>query len=272
MTISVIPTPDTAVAVPRIRINVSSTAGSPSPVPNNSALEVFRIHPDGSRWKVIGESGDRMMAGSAVVFDYHPPFNVGISYLARAAGQESAAVGTIHGSGEAWLLNAYDPEKSLAPVYIADLVEDSLLWRGQLVDIPGNPYPVPRSFGVRGAGGGTLTIGVDPVTVPDVIAMVARSEPLLLNIPPRDGWPVSWKWIQPLDITPGADGTVDAPGGKAGYPYRTFTVPYRAIAQPTADLTPVWTDADLTAAYPTDALVIAAYVTDRGRTINVPGT
>lgn len=270
MTLSVVAASDSAFV--RVRLTVSSTTSSPLATPEGSTVKLFRIHQDGSRYRVLTSANPRIVGGSFVDFDYHAPFNVPVKYVVQAGSNESAASGVVWVvSHQPMLISSGEPEKSIVPVYVDKLGDLALPWNGQMVQVAQSAYPVPRSFGYRGAGSSSLRIGVLPESVPDVLALVANSSQLLLNFPPQDGWDVSWLWIQPLDITKSNPGDNNMSRGAASYPYRYFDIPYAIVDVPDVDVVPIWTDGDLVAAYPTDALAMAAFPHDYGRTFNVPG-
>lgn len=272
MTLSLTVASDTGIEVPRIRLTVASTPSGAKPVPTNSYVRFYRVHPDASVWPVITEANTRISAGSAVVDDYHCPFNLAVAYYVEAAGYQSDWVRDgYNGSDVAWLINSFQPERSVALAYVSDIANEQLPWMGSVIDIPRNPYPVTRSFGARSAGRSSITVAVEAGREELIRTAISKAEPMLLNIPPAAGWPVSYQWIQPLDVELGNEGATTIPGGKAGYPYRVAVIPYVKIRQPDFDLAPPWTDGDLVAAYPTDSAVTAAFATDRGRTLNIPG-
>lgn len=270
MTLTVAAVSDSSVL--RVQLTVASTTGGALPTPEGSAVVFYRIHEDGTRWRVLTGATPRIVGGAYIDFDYHAPFNVPVTYVVQAGGNESAPSGEAWViSDSPWLISSSVPELSFAPAFVDDLGDESLPWNGQLVEVAQSAYVVPRSFGYRGAGTSSLRVGVEPADVAALKALVADSSQLLLNFPPQPGWDVPWVWVQPLDITKSNPGKNDNAGGAAAYPYRMFNIPYAVVDVPDLDVTPVWTDGDLVAAYPTDALALAAFPHDYGRTFNVPG-
>lgn len=270
MTLTIAAVADTVAL--RVQLTVASTTGAPLATPEGSTVTVLRVHEDGTRWRVLTETNPRITGGSYIGFDYHAPFNVPVRYVVQAGGNESAVSGEAWVISDApWLISSSIPERSLMPAFVDNLGGRKLPWNGQLVEVAQSAFPVPRSFGYRGAGSASLRVGVYPEDLPALRLLVSDSSQLLLNFPPRDGWDVTWLWVQPLDIDEDNPGTNDMPRGAAGYPYRMVSIPYAVVDSPDLDLTPVWTDGDLVAAYPTDAAVVAAFAHDFGRSFNVPG-
>lgn len=262
---------------PRVRVDVASTAAGPLPVPNNSMVQVFRTHPDGSVHRVLSVANDRLIGGAATVFDYAPPFNIPLSYSARAASQTSASVTAwVPVTDQAWLVHPSDPSLSVRCAYVDGLGDPKLAARVGVYEVHNSRYPVTRSAGRRSAPEQTLTVGVTPEQLPALTndvgtGLLDDSGAILVNLPPQAGWDVTWRWVQPLDVSIHNPGSNDAWGGSAGYPYRILSIPYRVVGDPTADIVPVWTIADEVAEFATITAAMAAFATCGGQATNTRG-
>lgn len=242
---------------PRVRLDVASTTGGPLPVPGGAPVAVVRVHEDGSRWPVLLENGARLGGGSWAGFDYHAPFNQLITYVAQAAGFESAqsVVTELVNDSTTWLIHASDPSLSLIPDKVREIGDLTYASDAEQFDVYGSQYPVTVSSGFRKAAASTLTVVVAAGSVAAVRALLADSGPILVNTPADDGWDVTWLWVQPGAVT------ISNPANMTAYPWRRVSFPFQHIGAPDIDVTPVWTCDDVVATYATCNAVVAAYST-----------
>lgn len=248
---------------PRVRLDVAATTSGPLPVPGGAPVAVVRVHEDGSRWPVLLENGARLGGGSWAGFDYHAPFNQLITYVAQAAGVESAqsVVTELVNESTTWLIHASDPTLSLIPEVVTKIGDLDYESDAQVFDVFNSPFPVTVSSGFRKAAASSMELMVLREDVAAVRALFADSGPILLNTPATDGWDVTWAWVQPGAVkigNPGADGFSRGP---VNHPLRAVSFPFKLIGAPDLDVTPVWTCDDVVATYATCNAVVAAYST-----------
>ncbi len=254
MTLTLTAVQDFSGAAPRIKLDLSST------LLGSEWVSIMRTHEDGESYKVIMDSNSRLSSGLlSAAFDYHPPFEQELSYVAVTANETSNAVVVTARSTTAWLCHASDPTLSIEVAYIPEdgLGDDDVADGSGVFTIRGSNRPavvwddtVSITSSVR--------LGILPEQQSAVLKLARSGGPLLLNIP--KGLDVDWRWIQPkLKINRGLGKT--ASGGSQGYPYRMIEIGYTWVRQPDVDVVPEWSYADLNAAFPTLQASMDAYAT-----------
>lgn len=262
MTVSVVAVPEDVVngdlVQRRVRLTLTSTvSGSGEPV------TVWRVHEDGSEHRVIVPTGTRLSGGSTVVLDYHAPFNQSISYRAETATQTGPVSDpTAVVSKRPWILVADEPELSLPAAYVDDLGDEGAGYEGAATS---RWVGTGRKTGISDRTvdlSSSLVVAFLPKHLAAWRRLLHRGDALLVNLhEPR--WDRQWFWVMPTRVTIQNPGEKDNRfGGKAGHPFRLASFDYDPIDPPDTDLTPLWTDGDVAAAFATDALMEAAYASD----------
>jgi hypothetical protein len=250
--ITVVGAADYDVDVPRIELTVTATPSVTAP------LSVYRIHEDGSEWLLLSEDAPQLIGGTWVGFDYHPPLEQDCTYRAETAAESgtSTAMSMPAGVNVTWLVHPSEPALSVQ-------VDRVISWSppvhppvSLMTRILGSSRPVHQSDSPRQALSGSITIACDSLAAENAMyALLADGGPILLNSSrDRD---FQWLWVQPGDVS-----VENAAGSYLGYPSRRFVIPLQATTQPDVDVTPVWTDGDLTATGWTSAEAEAMYATD----------
>lgn len=271
MTLTITAVPDSSSDSPRVRLDVDSTTSGPLPIPGGAPVGVVRVHSDGSRWPVLLENGARLGGGSWAGFDYHAPFNQLVTYVAQAAGFESAASGVVElpNGSTTWLIHASTPELSLIPEMVTVIGDQDYESDADTFDVFNSPFPVTVSSGFRKSAASTIELLVLPSQVGAVLALLADSGPILINTPGTEGWDVTWAWAQPGAVKISNPAPANYVVGATKYPYRKVSFAFRHIGAPDIDVTPVWTCADVVATYATCAAVVAAYSTCENLALDV---
>ncbi len=260
---------------PRLRVDVNSTPSGPLPVPNGSTVAVYRVHEDGSRFRVITEVNARLVGGSWAGFDYHAPFNQAVTYVAVAAGQESAASGPQYLLSDAtWLIHSADPTLSV----MVDAVTKVDPFTRKATAARHEVFGKPTRFvsGERRKGRtGSIEIVCDTVENEQAVYDLLEDDtPVLINTPAaRD---LTWLWVQFGDDTPVLINTAEPrdltwswvqfrdeshanPGSKVTVLYRLVSVGFEETDQPDVDLSPPWTYGDIDATYASYTAIDAEY-------------
>jgi hypothetical protein len=261
VTLTITPTVDFSLP-PRVRLDVAAGISGPLPVPAGAPISVVRVHADGSRWQVILENNARLGSGTWAGFDYHAPFNQSVTYIAQAAGFESAAsaIREIPNDSTTWLIHSSDPTLSFTPELVTKLGDLEYESDAQVFNVYNSPFPVTVSSGTRKAASSSIEFMVLRQDIGTVQALFADSGPILLNTPSVDGWDLTWVWIQPGNVKI-SNPSPSSNMGPARHPLRTVSFPFQLIGAPEIDTTPIWTCDDVVATYATCNAVVAAYST-----------
>lgn len=209
---------------PAILVSVSSSPALTAP------LVLWRVHEDGSRWRVLVEANANVIT-TWTGFDFHAPFNGMVTYTAEAGGLSGSSAATMLVSDTGvWLIHASDPSLSV-PV-------DKVIGPAQPYKYPsqtqsfrplGSKLPVQRHDFPRGGESGQITIKcVDEAGRAAVKACLADNGVTLLNTPFTDD-DIGWKWVQ-IDDT-----ELSNPGGAIPFGFRYVVLPYREVRQPDVD-------------------------------------
>lgn len=270
MTIKVTPEVDTLIDRPRIRLTVVGTSASPNAVGTSALVALWRVHPDGTRHRVILQNNPRLSGGSFIDFDYAAPFNRPVSYIASSSGFESDPAPMILPCDKSWLIHPTNPDLSVQVGYIksfGDIGNDS----SAVLSYPfRGAAPIRISEGARRTNDGELSLIVQSEQMAVALkGLFADDSPVLFNLTGPDLntiWrPENWAWI-----SPGKTALVDPVNGASDIRY--FTIPYTIIATPDGVALPTWTCDDVTAAYATCTAVAAAYASCDALTTNTLGS
>lgn len=227
----------TGTAPPAVLVDVAS---APSVT---AEVKVWRVHPDGSRWRVLSTS--RVLIGSWSGIDYHPPFNVPFRYVAEAAGQVSPASPELFVPSDVlWLVHASTPALSRpVRVVVAMGARKKPARRARYAVLPASqdeePLPVVRSDSRRGPESGDLTILAFDAQECEAFEQLLARTPVLLNSHRSDI--VRWQWIDPGDLT------IAAPDDFYGVAYRQLSFSWEACRAPSSDVAPLRTFGDIRA-------------------------
>jgi hypothetical protein len=254
--IAITATVDTALAQPRIRLNVTTNTTDSMPVSPSAAVTVSRLDPDGATRNVIVLANPQLSGGTWVDFDYHAPFNRSVSYVATAGGYTSAGATITLTSVVSWLMHPLNPALSVQVdqvLELADTTQDSTAILSYAFQ---SAVPIALSEGVRHSPAGALTVlSYTPSNQTALKALLSDSGPILLNLAGPDAgaawWDVSWAWVQP--------GQVTYPKQQLRNDFRTTVIPYTQIDTPAGAEITLWTVADVVATYATVASVVAAF-------------
>jgi hypothetical protein len=224
-----------------VKLTVTSTTGTPNPIPANTLLTLWRIHPDGSEHRVIAASEVRVIGGAAATFDYHPPYNVPITYRVEAAGVAVVSGPVFVQCGSTWLISASTPALSVEVPQVAAIGELSRPTRsGEFVPIGGESIFI--NDGRRGGKVGSMAIRLPYELADAVWDLLDDDGVILINTPGTAGWDIKWQWVQVQDQGFANQGQV------VWFRNRVFTLPFKASGDPDVDLVNPW-NAGVAAAY-----------------------
>lgn len=207
-----------------IRVSVSSSPSLTAP------LVLWRVHEDGSRWRVLVEANANVIT-TWTGYDFHAPFNQMVTYTAEAGGLSGSSAATMLVSDAGvWLIHASDPSLSV--------LVDNVIGPPQPYKYPsatqsfrplGSKLPVQRHDFPRGGESGQITIKCDSEAARAAVkACLADNGVTLINTPNSDD-DIGWKWVQ-IDDT-----ELSNPGERISAPFRLFALPYKEVRQPDVD-------------------------------------
>lgn len=239
--------------VPTVKLVGTSTTGSPKAVPNNTLIDVFRNHADGSRHRVLTEQSPRLIGGGWAWLDVHCPYNQAVTYDITAAGSTSTSNQVFLPSKRTWLLHPSRVDLAVMVTKVRLIGNRSTQSRAEkFTPIGGKPFYI--SDGARDGVSGSISFRVSNES--PYKALFAGDSLILINTPNTAGWDVGWMWVQPGNVE-----YANPADGRVSYPYRHVTMPYDESADPDVDLEPSWTFDDVTATYATFNALQAAYAT-----------
>jgi hypothetical protein len=250
MTLGLTAVPWFADGPPSVKLTATSTTGGPSPVPNNTLIDVWRVHADGTRHRVLTEQGPRLIGGGWAWLDVHCPYNQSVSYEVTANGFTAASGPVFLESDTTWLIPPSDPGMAVMVEQVAAVGARSTQSRAARFQPIGGPA-VFLTDGYRDGCSGSLTLRVsDEQPLRDLFA---DDGVVLINTPGTAGWDLSWLWVQPGQVS------YDNPALVNSYAKRLVTVPFEESADPDVDLVPAWVSGDAADSFATSALLLAAY-------------
>lgn len=270
--ITITATVDTAVAQPRIRLDVVANATAPGVDPGGR-LSLYRVNPDGTQKRVIVDANATLIGGSWSGFDYHCPFNQQVQYIASASAVNSSMTPATLPSTVSWLIHPNNPALSVQLDAVADFADQAFDGSAVLSFPYSGVYPISLTEGVQRAPTGQLTARVDSQAKAQALqALLADGGPMLMNLASKDPgawWDQPWAWIQRATVTP------LNPAKNLNGTSRKFVIPYQVIDTPAGAALPLWTCDNVTATYATCDQVTTTYSSCSGlatNTINTPAS
>lgn len=254
MTVTALPDYSTVNGCPRVRLTATSTLGG------SAWVSLWRVHADGSRYRVIVDRNARLTGGSWTGFDYHAPLNVMVTYEATTASETGVSGLAWVSSDSGWLVHATDPDRSMRIEFLPDdgLGDDEFASKAGVFEIVGSDRPA-SVWDDSVTISSSARLGFLAEDAGSAQALLRSGGPLLLNLP--EAWDVTWRWVQAKSMTLQRNAGVVAFGGKAGYPYRHLSFSYTWVQQPRIDLTPQWSYDDTSTAFVSLNALEAAYAT-----------
>lgn len=249
MTITVTPTVEASNVPPRVRLNVSASAGETSTV-------VTRLDPDGRRVPVRTSDGNplALSGGVGLLYDYEPWFGYAVSYSSIESSATVSAQVTVP-SSRVWLIHPGLPSLSM-PIDLRVGSLDDELWdveAGMHWPI-GREFPVPRTGGTRRAPASSVTVAIESLTELEALRTVVRDAGvLLLNVPANLSL-----GIDPCYISVGSirNKRVTNIGSD---PYRAVELPYQEVDRPVGGSQALRTYVDVLADNSTYASLMTRY-------------
>jgi len=253
VTLSIVATPVVG-SPPSVLLSVTGTVSSPA-VDLNGAVALVRIHADGSRHAVITEYDPHLLSGLWAVTDSHPPYNQAVTYEVTV-GSVTASVAAVVMSSVTWLVPAGEVEMAAACRVVTEISEVSYPEVGGVFPIlNGKTISVTGSDPVGGASG-SMTVYAESASDRDaLVSLLRRGGPILIDAPGDPGWDVRWMWV----TTSGLKTSTPERWNRGKQPERYISFSFTEIEDPDVDLIPIWTDADMEAAFASDAAGEAAF-------------
>ena len=259
-TVTVVPTVELTNVPPRVRLDVTDTG-----TPNLFATTVNRLDPDGVLRPVRTTDGNPLTLSTSgsdrvgLLYDYEMPYGASVSYsTVESPGTVSAAV-TVDES-RAWLVHPGVPALSM-PITIASIGARTRRAQRGIFYPMGRSTPVVQTDGQRKAA--EYSLNIYTATDDDrgrIDALFEDAGVLLLNVPASKGWGITAEYVSVGDMSEARVANF------LGYTDRTWELPLVVVDRPSggsqsqrtlADLLVYPTLADLQAAYPTLADVLA---------------
>lgn len=247
MTVTVTPTVELSNVPPRIRLDVSASAGETS-------ATVTRLDPDGRTVPVRSSDGAPLpISGTtALLYDYEMQYGAAVSYSSlQSPATVSAQVAV--GESRVWLIHPGVPELS-QPLTVAELSERKRPVQQGVYRPMGRRYAVVQTDGQRKAPEFTLSIytatGAERDAVEDLLEDAGT---LLLNVPAGKGWGIG------ADYVAVGDSTESRYGRFLGYSDRRWDLPLVVVGRPFGGTQSQRTYVDVLATYTSYTQVQAAY-------------
>lgn len=249
MTVTVTPTVEASNVPPRVRLNISASAGETS-------TTVTRLDADGNVRTVRTADGapQQIISGSALLYDYELPYGLAASYSSIESPATTSAQVTVDES-RVWLVHPGVPDLSIPIEFRIDSF-DAEDWD---VD-EGVFYPMARSSavvqtpGVRRSAESSFTVAVSSQDELRALRdILTDTSSLLLNVPVSLGIGVDACYI--------AVGKVRnaRPSNIGTDPLRDVVLPYRVVDRPAGGSQSQRTYTDILAGYASYAAVQAQY-------------
>lgn len=251
MAITVTPTVDAANTPPRVRLDVSASAGETS-------TTVIRNNADGTTAPVRTTDGNPLplSAGAALIYDYEPAYGTAVSFSSlESPGTVSAQV-TVPASS-VWLIHPGVPAASV-PVTLrrGSLVGATYAVKRGVFEPMGRKNSVVFTDGARHSAADQIVVGCSSFDQFDALmAVLGDASTLLLNIPADRGWRF------PTCYVDFGDAKVSSPTGLVVDTYADVTLPFTVADRPVGGSQSQRTWADVVASNATWAAVVAKYPT-----------
>ena len=240
---------------PRMLVTVTATGSSGT----TDVVDVFRVHADGERFRLITSDRPYISGGSWAGYDYHAPFNQAFHYRVESGGEAAESASTSQVSHYVWLLHPEDNAKSVlvdrSAVHLGEMGDPAYDSRATLVDILDSKRPVSLGDWRRAGEKRDLSIVcMTEAALAKVEGLLADDGPILISTPygPSD---IGWRWVQPAGYTP------DNPAGRRINHRRVVKFAYVECSQPDIDALAEWTSDDLAATGWTSDVAVTKYVT-----------
>lgn len=236
---------------PAVKLVATSTTGGPSPIPNNTLIDVVRVHEDGTRHRVLTEQGPRLIGGGWAWLDVHAPYNQAVTYEITAAGFTAVSGVAWVPCKRTWLVHRSDPALSVRAEKVAAIGDRSTSSRAERFE-PIGSKAVFLTDGSRNGLNGSLTLRVTDES--PLRALFADDGVVLVNTPGVAGWDLTWLWVQPGQVK-----YANPLDGNITYRKRLVEIPFEESADPDVDLQPLWDYDAAAAAFATYTDLGAAY-------------
>lgn len=230
---------------------LSTTTGTP-PIPVNTLIDVWRVHADGSRHRVLTEQGPRLVGGGWAWLDIHPPYNQPIHYEIIAAGFTAVSNTTWVICDTVWLVHPSRAELSVPVDGVLKIGDRTANSRSEKFTPIGGKL-VFLTEGFRDGVKGSMLLRV--LDEAPFKALFADDSVILINTPGTTGWDLGWIWVQPGDVE------FSNPADLVPYVYRHLSIPFEESTDPDLDLEPAWNCADALDYWTTDRGVTSTGVT-----------
>ena len=256
MTITVTPSLEPTNSPPRVRLDVSASAGETS-------TTVTRQNPDGSIIPVRTQDGGplALSAGTGLIYDYELPYSASVTYSSQESPSTVSSAVTLSVSST-WLVHPGVPALSMPVTLRPGTLQEETYGVARSVLFPmGRVNPIIVNDGTRKGGQSSLTVTTQSLDeLSSLRALIADAGVLLLNIPADQsvGFDTCYISIGDVKFARWTDVVIDS--------YRDVVLPFYVVDRPAggttaqrtyADLTVYATYADLARAYPTYANVLA---------------
>lgn len=249
MTVTVTPTVQVDNHPPRVRLDVTASAGE-------TEATVTRLDPDGRTRTVRTTDGNPLTisAGLGLVYDYEAPFGSPVSYSTLESPSTVADAVTVD-VDEVWLIHIGVPDLSM-PITVASFGSRTRRVVQSVFRPLGGEFPVVHTDGARKAPDSVLDVRTETESErASLEAVTWDAGVLLLNVPAGLGWGVPTCYIAVGDMEESR--LYDY----AAEPRRYVSLPYQVVDRPEGGTQAERTYADVVADYSTYADVMTAYST-----------
>lgn len=238
---------------PRMLVTVTATGGSGA----SAALDVYRVHEDGRKYRLITPDRPVIAGGVWAGFDTHAPYNQTVTYRAESGSEFAVSGVVVQLSQWAWLLHPEDSALSVLVdrdmVHLGPLGDPGYDSRATLHEIVDSGDVISLGDGRRAGEKRDLTVICRSDTALSAVRDLLESDaPVLINTPYERN-DVGWLWVQPTSVV------VENPGHRPNAT-RLVKLSYQRVAQPDVDSLAEWTCDDLAATGWTCDQAAAQYV------------
>jgi len=249
MTITVTPTVELSNVPPRVRLDITASAGETSTTITrlNGSNVVYTVRTsDGAPLTLSG--------GTGLLYDYEAPFGQGVQYSSVESPATISAQVTVDES-RVWLIHPGVPSISM-PVTVRELgARTRRVTRGVFYPL-GRANAVVQTDGQRKSPEWTLTLLTQTQDETDsLIEICDDAGVLLLNIPLSKGWGMNAEYVSVGDLT------TTRVARFAGDPMRSVELPLIVVDRPAGGTQAQRTYTDVIATYATYSAVRTKYAT-----------
>ena len=250
MTVTVTPTVELGNTPPRVRLNITASAGETS-------TTVTRLDPDGDTVPVRTEDGGPLpiSAGVGLLYDYEMPYGLSVTYSSlESPGTVSAQVTAAE--SQIWLVHVGVPALSVPVELNADSFAEEEWGAEQGVYWPlGGEFPIVHTDGQRKAPASSVVVRTHTLDELEAVrTLLSDMGTLLLNVPVSLGLGVDACYVA---VGPVRNRRLVNIGGD---PNRVIPLPYQVVDRPVGGSQAQRTLVDLLA-YPTLGSLQAQYPT-----------